>query len=113
MLLWNERLKNAIKFDSPKGLRTLLSEYIRLSCIVEIQKSSMLDIRLEINKMISKNNLILQSKEKKNTEFNIVSKTRNRSLTHKMMRAPLLANRDVSNHQLRRSRSYSAKAAYF
>lgn len=110
-----ERLRNVIKFDSPKGLRNLLSEYIRLSCLLEIHKTSLLDIRLELNKMTKRNIITPSSNEKMHVDLKI-SKTRGRSLTQTQSKlgdpSSLLMTGDMPKHPLRRSRSHSAKAAY-
>jgi hypothetical protein len=109
-----DRVQNAIKLNTPKGLRKLLSEYIRLSCLLEIQKTSMLDIRLEIKK-ITTNKSQLSNQKKHIICLNSSIKTRHRSLTQTKivgMRAPLLIGGEISKPSICRSRSFSAQAAY-
>ena len=53
MTLSNERLNKAITMNSPKSLRRLLSDFIRISGIIENHRNSLLDIKQRIRKAIS------------------------------------------------------------
>lgn len=116
MTLNIERLKKAINIDSPKGLRRLLSEYIRISCLIEKQRSSLLDIRLEINEITNINFVSPPPQVKIAVRCKNPFKTRSRSMTQTesklVIPKTLFETETVSKKALRRPRSHSAKAAY-
>lgn len=116
MTLSIDRLKNAINYDGPKGLRRLLSEYIRLSCLLELQRTSLLEIKLEVNKITNSivSNQSLHVKQAVRCKKFFTPRYRSLTQTNSKLIAPssLFAAEDVSRKPFRRSRSHSAKAAY-
>jgi hypothetical protein len=107
-----ERLRKVINVESPKGLRKLLSEYIRLCGQIQNQKSRLLDLKLEINRILGHNYALIMHRQVQNRSN---TRSRSSSVTKIGMQNALnpLESQDLKKLSMRRTRSHSAKAANF